>query len=155
MTNEELAKEIIDILTNNSENPGRMVQHLAEDCTWAINPGDMMYRGLPEIKKFIDIAMASRSSKKNQPTKVAVHDWFVDNDHLCIEYGHTFSFGMGVPGLAKKASNSTMEHCNIYTMTNGKIVSIHEYASSSFWWLNLAAQIMLKRIWKKTKHQMR
>jgi hypothetical protein len=153
MTNAELTKEIIDILTNDSENPGRMLENLAEDCTWVINPGGMVYNGLPEIKKFVDVAMASRGGNKKQPTKVTVHDWFATDDRLCIEYGHAFSFGIGIPGLAKKASSTTMEHCNIYTMSNGKILSVHEYATSSFWWLNLASQMMLKRIWKKAKRQ--
>lgn len=154
MTNAELTKEIIDNLTNDSENPHRMVQNLTEDCTWTIDPGGMAYVGLPEIRKFIDIAMASRGSKKNQPTKVTIYNWFSDGNQLCIEYGHVFSFAAGVPGLSKLIGNTSMKHLNIYAMRDGKISSVHEYASSPFWWLNVAAQVLLKRIWKKTKNHM-
>jgi hypothetical protein len=154
MTNAELTKEIIDNLTNDSENPGRMVQHLTEDCTWTIDPGGLVFVGLPEIRKFIEIAMASRGGKKSQPTKVTLYRSFSEGDELRIEYGHAFSFGGSVPGLSKIIGNASMKHLNIYTMRDGKISSVHEYASSSFWLLNVVARIMLKRIWKKTKRQM-
>jgi len=153
MTNKELAQEILDILTTDSEHPGRMLDLLADDCSWILQPGGTTYNGLPEIKKFIDVAMASRGNKKSGPTKVLVRSSFGDDTQLCIEYAHTFSFGLKIPGVSKKASGSMVEHCNIYQLRDGKISSVHEYTSSPFWWLNLATQLVLKRVWKRTMRQ--
>lgn len=143
MANADLTEEIVDILTNDNENAERLLQYLAEDCTWVINPGGMTFTGLPEIRKFISIAGAGSGGKKKQPVKATLDGWFAGGDKLCVEYHQPAPVG-----------NSAIAHCNVYVLRDGKIVSIHEYVSSSFWLFNVTAQMMFKRVWKKTKRQM-
>lgn len=149
MTNKQLVDEIVDILLNDSEHPKRMLPLLADNCIWALEPGGTEYQGLREVETFIDVAMKMRGKKQSASgANVKVMSKFVHGDYFCIEYAHAFSFG----NLSKKASQTMVKHCNVYTFRDGKIASVHEYTGSSIWWLNLATQLVLKRVWKKTKH---
>ncbi len=161
IADEALAREVIDILTNDSENPGRMLRHLTDDCVWVINPGDMRYRGIDEIHTFIEVALAMRGTPPARTegaaagTSVTLTDSFWGAGRLCVEYAHAFSFGKRIPGLGKRAGVTEMRHCNVYRFQDGKIAEIHEYAVSSLWWLNLATQVILRRVWKRTQRRLR
>lgn len=152
MTNKELVQEIIDNLTNDSENPGRMLPHLTDDCKWILYPGGTEYHGKAMIQKFITTAMASRGGKPSDSpsAKVDVTNWFTQDDHLCIEYQHTFSFGNNIPIFNNKVRDIMVKHCNIYSLQKGKISEVHEYTSSSRWWLNLAMQLALGSVKRKS-----
>lgn len=154
MTNQQLIDEIYDNLINDSDNPGRMLAHIDDACEWVLQPGEISYKGKREIATFIEVAMASRGKKQtSKPTKVKVGSHFSDQDgdHYCIEFGHAFSFGAKLPGMGKKASKTIVQHCNIYVLKDGKIMSVHEYTSSRLLWLNMALQIVLKKMHSKVK----
>jgi hypothetical protein len=153
-TNQETVRELVDVLSNDSENIGRLLPLLADDCVWVLYPGATRYEGLEAIRTFITVALELRGSGK-PPAKILVHDRFGNDEQVCIEYAHTFSFGASVPLLGKSASATEVQHCNTYRLRDGKIVAVHEYASSSLWWLNLAMHVVLRRVYRRTMSRLR
>jgi len=154
MTNKQLVDEIFDNLVNDSDNPGRMLAHIDDNCEWTLQPGNITYKGRKAISEFIDVAMASRGAKRSEkPTKVKVVSHFANQDstYYCFEFDHKFSFGSKVPGLGKRASKMSVQHCNVYRISDGKIMTVHEYTSSPYWWLNLSMQLVLKRMHTKVQ----
>ena len=94
MTNEQLIDEMTNTLLHDSEHPEHVLEYLAKDCTWTLEPGGTEYHGLKEIETFISVAMAMRGKKqRTSGADVKLTSRFAHQNYFCLEYEHAFSFG--------------------------------------------------------------
>jgi hypothetical protein len=55
-----LVAEVLDVMTNDSENVERAMRLLTEDCVWVLEPYGVEFHGAEEVKAFIQLAMSTR-----------------------------------------------------------------------------------------------
>ena len=124
--NEILIKEYLDMAENDSENYNRFDALLSDDCVWALMPPSIAIEGLESVKKFVKLAMGSRTHKKE--TYVKITNWFTDGDNFCVEYYHSaFVFIFKVKEnvcLVCKMNNGKFEKVNEYVDTRSKVIRL-------------------------------
>jgi ketosteroid isomerase-like protein len=134
--NTALVTEILDIITNDSENLERTLECFADDCVWVMEPGGTAYRGIKEIEAFIAIAMSGRRHDTGEHW-IEISNWFATDENLCVEYTHgailTAKFTAGLRG---KIKIGVSRYCLTYHMSDGKFDRVHEYINATSWWLN-------------------
>ncbi len=146
---EPILRALTEIMTR-GESPASVLRYLADDCTWSLEPGGTTYRGIDEISAFISVAVSMAASRDPKKAGVTITKSFADDDGFCLEYFHDFSFSIPLVGWLGQSKPLVMKHCNTYEVRDGKIASVHEYAGSSSWWLNLLAQLALGRVYART-----
>ena len=75
--NKTLAREWLDFVENDSENLGRVIKSMTDDCVWTMEPGGAEYRGIREIEAFVDVAMSGRKHDREQH-RIQITNWFAD-----------------------------------------------------------------------------
>lgn len=140
--NDKVIDELLDIMVNDSENPERLLPFLSDNCVWTLEPGGTIYKGSKQIKKFIEVAMSHKTKNNEKPKGIKLINQFRDKENLCIEYSHSFMLNHILPFLKKVI----VKHYNTYHLENGKIQSVHEYASAPSWWFGLVMQTSLAYI---------
>ena len=118
--NQRLINEYLDIAENASENLGRFVALLSEDCIWSLMPPGISLNGVENVKKFVKMAMKSR--KHDERTKVEIQNWFTDGEKFCVEYYHAAY----VAGIKVKENV-----CLVCRMVDGKFDRVNEYVDIS------------------------
>jgi len=144
--NEYLVKEMLDLVANDSENLGRTIKLLTEDCVWVIEPGGTEYHGHAQLEAFIGTAMSGRTHDKDQH-KIEITNWFASDQDLCIEYTHgALLTGKYTGGIKYKLSTGISRYCITYHMRDGKIDRVHEYINSSSWFLTCVMPVALANL---------
>ena len=140
--NEQLIKDLLDLVANDSENLKRTISYLTNDCVWIMEPGGTEYRGARELRAFVDIAMSGRTHDKQH--KIKITNWFANKENLCIEYTHgAKSTGKFTFGFKGDVRTGTLRYCITYHIRNGKVDRVHEYIDATSFWYNLLMPIIL------------
>ena len=148
--NEMLVKEMLDLMANDSENLERTMKWLTDDCVWVMEPGGTEYRGVAQIRAFVEIAMSGRTHDTGH--KIEILNWFADAENLCVEYTHgAVLTGAFTAGLKGEIKTGVSRYCITYHMRDVKIDRVHEYINASSWWLNCLAPIALAYLHRLTK----
>jgi len=94
-------------------------------------PPSIAMNGLESVKKFVNLAMGSRTHKKG--TYVKILNWFTDNDNFTVEYFHS-----AVVSIFKVKENV----CLVCKMNNGKFDRVNEYVDTRSIVIRLGLKIM-------------
>lgn len=144
-TNEQLAADLIDLMTHDSENLDRTLAMMADDCIWVMEPGGTEYYGKEEIQTFAGIAMSLRTHD-NGENRMEVTNHFISGDQLCLEYSHgmvgtNFLTKLLVTGFRGKIRTGVTRYCMVYHIREGKFDSVHEYINTTSVWQSLMLPI--------------
>jgi SnoaL-like domain len=151
--NAELVKELLDIMTNDSENLQRTLKCLTDDCVWVMEPGGTEYHGIKEIKAFVGIAMSGRTHDKSRH-RIEITNWFADNQNLCVEYTHgAVLTGKLTAGVRARIKAGISRYCITYHIRDGKFDRVHEYINATSWSLNALAPLALSYLRRLTTKQ--
>ncbi len=58
--NDALVTEMLDLMSNDSENLERTMNLLSDDAVWVLEPGGIEYHGAQPIWTFVSVALAGR-----------------------------------------------------------------------------------------------
>ena len=147
-------KELLDLMANDSENLERTMAMVAEDCVWVLEPGGSEYHGYNEVRSFVETAMSGRAH--DEAHKIALLNWFADEEDLCVEYTHGASLtGKSFGGLRGSVQTGTLRYCITYHFSGGKIDRVHEYINSRSSWLTLVSGFALGRLHSQSMKKVR
>jgi hypothetical protein len=140
-----LIKEQLDIMFNDSENLERTMKLIADDCVWVMEPGGSEYHGYDEIRAFVETAMSGRTHDAGH--KLALLNWFADDENLCVEYTHGARFtGKSFAGLRGSIRTGVSRYCITWHYKDGKIDRVHEYIDGTSFWLSFLSPFILGRL---------
>ena len=138
--NQAVIEELLDLMTNDSENLTRTLKLLTDDCVWVMEPSGTEYYGIAQIRTFAGIAMHLRGHDEGDH-RVAILNCFSAGENFCIEYSHGMLSTETVTsaitsGLNGGIPTGILRYCMVYHTRDGKIDRVHEYINSSSWWLS-------------------
>jgi hypothetical protein len=149
-----LIEELLDVMTNDSENFERTMKLFTDDCVWVMESGGTEYHGIIEIKTFVKTAMSLRTHDKDKNT-TEVTNCFSSGENVCIEYSHgmigTESITrMLTTGFKGKIPKGITRYCMTYHIRDGKFDRVHEYINTTSWWLNFLLPIGMSYLHRTT-----
>lgn len=148
--NEQLAKDLLDLMLKDSENLERTLSFLTDDCVWVMEPGGTEYQGFEELKTYIGIAMSARTHDSG-PHKIEILNWFSDDQNICVEYTHGMvSTGKLTSGFKGTIKTGTLRYCITYHIRDGKFDRVHEYINSTSLVMNSLMPILLWYLHRRT-----
>ena len=151
-------EELLDLMTNDSENLERTLNLLTDDCVWVMEPGGTEYHGIAQIKTFAGIAMKLRGHDESEH-RIEILSCFSTGDNFCIEYSHGMVStdavtGAITSGLKGGIPTGILRYCMVYHTREGKIDRVHEYINSSSWWLSFLLPIGMAYLHRVTIKRM-
>ena len=151
-------EELLDLMTNDSENLERTLNLLTDDCVWVMEPGGTEYHGIAQIKTFAGIAIKLRGHDESEH-RIEILSCFSTGDNFCIEYSHGMVStdavtGAITSGLKGGIPTGILRYCMVYHTREGKIDRVHEYINSSSCWLSFLLPIGMAYLHRVTIKRM-
>jgi len=132
--NEALVQNYLDLAVNAPEDLDRTLELLSDECVWFITPPGISFTGRESLRRFVGVAMRSRSH--DLVSKIEIRNWFAEGDHFCVEYHHEAT----ITGVHLHVAEDV---CLVCHMQAGKFDRIHEYVDTSqSGWIALGLKLL-------------